>query len=109
MSNVNLESAANGRPVITTNVPGCKETVEDGRTGYLVKPRDAHELIVAVERFLSLTYGQKKQMGINARNKVEREFDRNIVVKAYLEWIERIRKEFSSEPLDELQNLNTDL
>lgn len=109
MSNVNLESAANGRPVITTNVPGCKETVEDGRTGYLVKPRDAHDLIVGVERFLSLSYGQKKQMGINARKKVEREFDRNIVVKAYLEWIERIRTGLSSEPLDELQNLNTDL
>ena len=109
MSNVNLESAANGRPVITTNVPGCKETVEDCKTGYLVKPRDAHDLIVAVERFLSLSYEQKKQMGINARKKVEREFDRNIVVKVYLEWIERIRKEFSSEPLDELQNLNTDL
>lgn len=40
---------------------------------------------------------------------MEREFDRNIVVKAYLEWIERIRTGLSSEPLDELQNLNTDL
>lgn len=109
MSNVNLESAANGRPVITTNVPGCKETVDDCETGYLVKPRDAHDLMVGVERFLSLTHGQKNQMGINARKKVEREFDRNIVVKAYLEWIERIRTGLSSEPLDELQNLNTDL
>ena len=109
MSNVNLESAANGRPVITTNVPGCKETVEDGKTGYLVKPKDTLDLIAGIERFLGLSYEQKKQMGINARMKVEREFDRNIVVKAYLEWIERIRTGLSSEPLDELQNLNTDL
>lgn len=87
MSNVNLESAANGRPVITSNVPGCQETVDDGRTGYLVKPRDTQGLIRAVERFLALPYEQKKQMGINARIKVEREFDRKIVVKAYLDVI----------------------
>lgn len=90
MSNVNLESAANGRPVITTNVPGCRETVDDGRTGLLVKAKDAKDLIRGVERFLALPYEQKKQMGIEARRKVEREFDRNIVVKAYLDAIEEI-------------------
>ena len=83
MSNVNLESAANGRPVITTNVPGCRETVDDSRTGYLVSPRDAKDLTSAVERFIALPYSQKKQMGVNARKKVEREFDRQIVVDAY--------------------------
>ena len=41
MSNVNLESAANGRPVITTDVPGCRETVDDGITGFLVKSKDS--------------------------------------------------------------------
>ena len=87
MSNVNLESAANGRPVITTNVPGCRETVDDGRTGILVKPKDAQDLICGVERFLALPYEQKKLMGLEARKKVEREFDRQIVVKAYLDAI----------------------
>ena len=85
MSNVNLESAANGRPVITTDVPGCRETVDDGVTGFLVKAKDASSLIDGVEKFLSLTYEQKKQMGIAGRKKVEREFDRVIVVKVYLE------------------------
>jgi len=85
MSNVNLESAANGRPVITTNVPGCRETVDDGRTGFLVDVRSSESLIYAVERFISLPYSQKVMMGKLARKKVEREFDRQIVVKAYLD------------------------
>ena len=90
MSNVNLESAANGRPVITTGVPGCRETVDDGVTGFLVKPRDAVSLIEGVERFLALPYEDKQKMGRQAREKVEREFDREIVVKAYLEEIETL-------------------
>lgn len=87
MSNVNLESAANGRPVITTNVPGCRETVDDGRTGYLVEAKSTHSLIEGVEKFLSLPYEQKKHMGLEGRKKVEREFDRQIVVNAYLKEI----------------------
>ena len=90
MSNVNLESAANGRPVITTNVPGCQETVEDGKTGYLVNARDTNSLISAVERFINLPHSQKIEMGKNARNKVEREFDRQIVVAKYLEELDKI-------------------
>ena len=90
MSNVNLESAANGRPVITTNVPGCQETVDDGRTGYIIEAKKAVSLISAVERFINLPYSQKVLMGKNARDKVEREFDRQIVVNAYLKELDRI-------------------
>lgn len=90
MSNVNLESAANGRPVITTNVPGCKETVDDGKTGFLVEPRSRQSLIDAVERFLALPYEEKAKMGQEGRKKVEREFDRQIVVETYLREINNI-------------------
>lgn len=90
MSNVNLESAANGRPVITTNVPGCRETVDDGITGYIIKARSAQSLIDAVERFIALPYDQKVLMGKNGRKKVEKEFDRQIVVDAYLNEIKKI-------------------
>lgn len=90
MSNVNLESAANGRPVITTNVPGCRETVDDGKTGFLVESKSTEALINGVERFLDMPYNLKKFMGQMAREKVEREFDRNIVVKAYLKAIEAL-------------------
>lgn len=92
MSNVNLESAANGRPVITTNVPGCRETVDDGKTGYLVDAKNSEALVKGVERFLDLPYNQKVVMGKMAREKVEREFDRNIVVKAYLNELSKISK-----------------
>ena len=91
MSNVNLESAANGRPVITTDVPGCRETVVDGETGVLVKAKDTKSLIDGVERFLALPYRQKQLMGQKAREKVVREFDRNLVVKAYLDAIAEIK------------------
>ena len=90
MSNVNLESAANGRPVITTNVPGCRETVDDGITGVLVKPKDVQSLLHGIELFLSLSYEQKNQMGLAARKKVEKEFDRDIVIKAYMDEINTV-------------------
>lgn len=90
MSNVNLESAANGRPVITTNVPGCRETVDNCISGYLVEPRSAKSLTEAVERFILLPYSQKILMGQEGRKKVEREFDRQIVVEAYLKAIENV-------------------
>ena len=90
MSNVNLESAANGRPVITTCVPGCRETVDDGKTGYVVEARSAESLINAVEMFVTLPYSEKVLMGKNGRAKVEKEFDRQIVVNAYLKEIANV-------------------
>ena len=90
LSNVNLESAANGRPVITTDVPGCRETVDDGITGILVKVRDGQSLIEGVEKFINLSYERKKQMGLEGRRKVEREFDRQMVIDAYMNAIKEL-------------------
>lgn len=87
LSNVLLETCACGRAIITTNRPGCKEVVEDGYNGYIVKEKDSNDLIEKIEKFLSLTNEQRKQMGLNAREKVEREFDRKIVINKYLEAI----------------------
>ena len=85
MSNVLLESASSGRPVITTDRPGCIETVEDGVTGYVVKPCDVEDLVSKIECFLSLKNEERKEMGLRGRKKVEKEFSRDIVVKAYLQ------------------------
>ena len=85
MANVLLESAAAGRPVITSDIPGCREAVDDGVTGFLCPVRDASALTVAVEQFLQLPYDEKVRMGVRGREKMEREFDRNIVVRAYLD------------------------
>jgi galacturonosyltransferase len=90
MSNVLLESESSGRPVITTNRNGCRETVDENKTGFLFQEKDRSSLIQKIELFLSLNSEQRKQMGINGRNKMLREFDRNIVINAYLEEIYKI-------------------
>ena len=84
MSNVLLEGCAAGRPIITTDRPGCGEIVDDGRNGFTVKQQNSQDLEEKIEKFVALPYEQKRQMGMEARRKVEQEFDRNIVVKAYL-------------------------
>lgn len=91
MSNVCLEASATGRPVLTTLMPGCRETVDDQKTGILFQPKSVDAFVDAVENFLTLSYEEKMQMGFAARKKVEKEFDRKIVVRSYLEEIRRLR------------------
>lgn len=88
LSNVLLESLATGRPIITTDRAGCREVVEDGINGFVVKQQDSRDLIEKIEKFIVLSFDEKKNMGIAGRKKVEREFDREIVVRKYLEEIE---------------------
>lgn len=92
MSNVLLESCAAGRPIITTNRAGCREIVDDGLNGYIVRQQDRFDLMEKVEKFINLPYEQKKNMGIAARKKVEKEFDRNIVVKVYLDVVDSLHR-----------------
>ena len=84
LSNVLLESCASARPIITTDRSGCRETIDDGVNGFIVKQRDSKDLIEKIEKFIALPHNQKMQMGLAGRAKVEREFDRQIVVDAYL-------------------------
>lgn len=90
MSNVVLESAATGRPVLASNIPGCREGFDDGITGIGFAPRDKQALFEAVRRFLNLSYEERKEMGKRARKKIEQEFDRNIVVESYIEEINKV-------------------
>lgn len=87
MSNVLLESAACGRPIITTDRSGCREIVEDGVNGFVCRQKDSADLIAQLEKFLALPWEKRREMGLAARRKVEREFDRQIVVEAYLQEI----------------------
>ena len=89
MSNVLLESAASGRAIISTDRAGSREAIEDGVNGYLIKERDTESLVCALRKFLTLSYEEQKQMGQKGREKMEREFDRNIIVNTYLETIEK--------------------
>lgn len=90
MSNVLLESAACGRPIITTDRSGCREIIDDGVNGYICKQQDSADLIKQIEKFLALTWEQRRNMGLAGRKKVEKEFDRQIVVQAYLEEIKSV-------------------
>lgn len=90
MSNVLLESAASGIPLITTDRSGCREIVEDGINGFIVKQKDSIDLIKKIEKFLLLSFDERKAMGIAGRTKVEREFNRNIVIEAYLSEINNL-------------------
>ena len=85
LSNVLLESCASGRPIITTDRSGCREVVEDGINGYMITQKRTQALIDAIEKFLRLSYEQRKKMGLAGREKVEKEFDRRIVVNAYMQ------------------------
>ena len=87
MANVLLEAAATGRPVLASSVPGCRETFDEGVSGRGFAAQDPDDLLRAVESFLALPHERKCHMGKAAREKVEREFDRNIIVDAYMEEI----------------------
>ena len=87
LSNVLLEAAACGRPVLASNVPGCRETVCNHVSGILFEAKSVDSLVTAMEEFLSLTENMRRQMGLEGRKHVETYFDRNIVIKRYLEEI----------------------
>ena len=90
LSNVLLEALATARPVITTDRPGCRETVEDGVNGFLVKEKDTEDLINKVEQFIALSIAEKKEMGLAGRKKAEKEFDINIVIGEYLKAVKKL-------------------
>jgi len=85
LSNVLLESSACGRPIITTDRCGCREVVKNN--GFLVPEKNTVELVKAIDRFIKLTYEQKKEMGKAGRKLVEEKFDRRIVVEKYIDEI----------------------
>ena len=89
-ANVLLESAAAGRPVIATRVAGCKETFDEGITGFGCDVRNSDSLVEAMKQFIELPMERKKQMGLLGREKMQREYDRNIVINAYCEEINNI-------------------
>lgn len=91
MSNVLLESCASGRAIITTARPGCGEIVDEGVNGFITRPYDVEDLCHQVRKFLALTKEERVAMGRAAREKVEREFDRQIVVKKYLNELEHLK------------------
>lgn len=88
MSNVLLEAAASGRPLITSDIPGCREAVEPGVSGYLCPARDADALYAAMRRFAELPHAQRAAMGCRGRERMERQFGKTAVVAETIKHLE---------------------
>lgn len=92
MSNVLLEAAATGRPGIASRIPGCEEIIEHGKTGYLFERKSREQLCETIEKFLCLSYEERANMGLAARRKMEKDFDRKIIVNKYMDVIKELEK-----------------
>ena len=92
MSNVLLESASSGRFLITTNNPGCQETLEDGKTGYIYQGGNVDALVASIEKFLALPNKERQKMGEAGRERVVKNFSREIVIEAYKSKIRELIK-----------------
>lgn len=88
MSNVLLEAAASGRPLITSDIPGCREAVEDGNSGYLCPAKDANALYGAMQRVMELSVEQRSEMGCRGRERMEQQFSKTAVVTETIKHLE---------------------
>ncbi len=92
MSNVLLEAAAMSRPLITSDIPGCREAVENGVSGILCRVRDEESLYQAMLRFTQMDRKERAQMGQAGRTRMEQMFDKNMIVKKTLAVLEEAMK-----------------
>ena len=90
MSNVLLENASSGRPLITTDNPGCQETVQHEKTGFIYHGGNVDELYATIERFLQMSNEERKSMGEKGRAYIKENFSRKIVIDAYLSKISEL-------------------
>ena len=90
MSNVLLETASSGRPIITTDNPGCRETVIKNKTGFIYEGGNVDQLCACIERFLKMSNRDRQKMGLFGRKYVKQNFSRDIVIEAYMKKIKEI-------------------
>ena len=88
MSNVLLEGAATGRALITSDIPGCREAVEDGVSGYLCPAKDADALYEAMRRFVELPENCRGELGRRGRERMEQRFSKTAVVAETIKHLE---------------------
>ncbi|MCG7495020.1 glycosyltransferase family 4 protein [Thalassobius sp. Cn5-15] len=85
-----IEASAIGRPVITTNIPGCRDLVVNGETGILVKPKDAASLAIACIEFLGMSQYDRNAMGQKGAERVATHYDEKIVINSYIDLFGKI-------------------
>ncbi len=87
-----MEACSVGRPIITTDIPGCRETVDDGQNGFLVKVKDARSLADGMLRYLKLSEEERQAFSRHSRKKAEETFDVRHVIKEYEKDLANARK-----------------
>jgi glycosyltransferase involved in cell wall biosynthesis len=87
-----LEAGAMGRPLIATDVPGCRDVVDDGVNGFLCTVRDPASLEQCMRRFAALTVEERAAMGSRCRRKIETKFSEEVVIGAYLDALGKLRE-----------------
>jgi glycosyltransferase involved in cell wall biosynthesis len=90
---VMLEGMSMGKPLITSDVPGCRDTVQDGYNGYLVKVRDAGSLARGIEKMIKLTPAERREMGRRGRELALNRFAEPVIVEEYVRMLNAIKKE----------------
>lgn len=89
-SNVLLEAASMAKPLVATNVTGCKEIIDDEKTGFLCKVKDVSDLAAKMKKMYLLSEEDRLTMGRRGREKVIKEFDKKIVINAYIKAIKEL-------------------
>lgn len=90
LSRVLIEALAMGKPIITTDIPGCRETVEHGKNGFLVAPKDIESLAAAFTQFVHTGAREREEMGKYSRKKAEEEFNIKHVISEYKKIIDTV-------------------
>ncbi len=88
ISMILLEAASMQKPIIATNVPGCRDIVEHNGSGFLCKPKNAQDLATQMQNLLNLPEETRLEMGKKSRNYVQKDFDEKLVIDKYLQTIQ---------------------
>ncbi|MGL4937298.1 glycosyltransferase family 4 protein, partial [Shewanella sp.] len=84
-----IEAAAMAKPLIVTDVPGCRDVVSPGQTGWLCPVKDSRALADCCEQLISLSFEQRQAMGAAGRTFMHQHFDEKLVIKQYLQTLQK--------------------
>jgi glycosyltransferase involved in cell wall biosynthesis len=84
-----LEALSMGKPVITTDAAGCRETVEEGKNGFLVPVKSVNQLVDKMQQFCAMSTEKMAMMGVKSRQKAVQEFDQALINQTIVEIIEQ--------------------
>ena len=87
-----MEACATGKPIITTDIPGCREAVVEGVNGFIVPPKDPKALAQAIERYLKLGPGERRHMSLASRRHAEQHYDVRRVIEVYDQVVSKAKR-----------------